>query len=133
MTKDGYAQVLVSNVIYDRLKSVAKDNGLSLGRTIARLLENQQSIDTVSIPQNPVNSSYNNDKAQVEPRQIYEVAASPDAQPSWARGLVRTRTLRMLVARKPAEPEIRGSNPRGPAKTRLFEITANRKKRVVSA
>jgi len=33
----------------------------------------------------------------------------------WARSLVRTRTLRQELTRKPAEPEIRGSNPRGPA------------------
>jgi len=57
-------------------------------------------------------------KAITSLQQTLEVAASPDAQPSWARGLVRTRTLRMLLARKPAEPEIRGSNPRGPAKKR---------------
>jgi len=51
MTKQGYAQVLVSAPVYDRLKSVASKNGLSLGKTIDKLL----SIDTVSIPQICVN------------------------------------------------------------------------------
>ena len=45
MTKEGFNQVLVSNVVYERLKTVATKNGLSLGKTIARLLENN-GIDT---------------------------------------------------------------------------------------
>jgi len=49
-----------------------------------------------------------------------EVVTSPDVQPSWARSLVRTRTLRGKPLRTPAEPEIRGSNPRGPAMTPIL-------------
>jgi len=47
MTKIGYNQVLVSNVVYKRLKTVATENGLSLGKTIDRLLEYRYGIDTL--------------------------------------------------------------------------------------
>ena len=63
MTKTGYNQVLVSTVVYKRLKTIATENNLSLGRTIAKLLESK-SIDTVSIPHNPVN----NPSLEQEPR-----------------------------------------------------------------
>ena len=45
MTKTGYNQILVSTTVYERLKAVATEHGLSLGKTIARLLENN-GIDT---------------------------------------------------------------------------------------
>jgi len=54
-------------------------------------------------------------KAITSLEQSLEVTGSPDPEPRWARSLVRTRTLRKQLTRKPAEPEIRGSNPRGPA------------------
>lgn len=63
MTKAGYRQVLVSVAVLERLKTVATENGLSLGKTIARLLESD-CIDTVSIPHNPVN----NPSLEQEPR-----------------------------------------------------------------
>ena len=63
MTKAGYNQILVSAMVYKRLKTIATENNLSLGRTIARLLESK-SIDTVSIPQIPVN----NPSLEQEPR-----------------------------------------------------------------
>jgi len=46
MTKIGYHQVLVSAAVYNRLKTIATENGLSLGKTISKLLEHQQGIDT---------------------------------------------------------------------------------------
>ena len=49
MTKQGYAQVLVSTPVYDRLKTVAAKNGLSLGKTIDRLLEYRYRIDTTAL------------------------------------------------------------------------------------
>ena len=40
MTKEGFAQVLVPVATYNQLKTLASENGLSLGRTINKLIEN---------------------------------------------------------------------------------------------
>jgi len=45
MTKEGFAQILVPVATYNKLKTVATANRLSLGKTITKLLENN-GIDT---------------------------------------------------------------------------------------
>ena len=68
MTKSGFAQVLVSVAVYDRLKTLASKSGLSLGKTIDRLLEYRYRIDTTALEpshQNPTQSS----TQRIEPNQ----------------------------------------------------------------
>ena len=45
MTKVGFNQVLVSTTVYERLKTIATENGLSFNKVILKLLDNP-SIDT---------------------------------------------------------------------------------------